>query len=49
MAADGISIEGISSCFSDPADNTPKTAIITVISATTARLARESLEIIDNW
>jgi hypothetical protein len=37
-------MEGISSCLSDPTERNPKAATITVIRATTARLARESLE-----
>ena len=48
IAADGISIDGISSCFRFPTDSRPNTPIIKVISATTARFASESLEMFDN-
>jgi hypothetical protein len=44
MAADGISIDGINSCFKEPTERKPKAATMTVMRATTARLARESLE-----
>ncbi len=47
MAADGISIDGISSCLRPPTEMNPKAATIRVTSATTERFFRESLERID--
>ena len=47
MAAEGISIEGMSSCLSPPTEMNPKAATMTVIRATTERFLSESLEISD--
>ena len=43
MAACGTSNEGMSSCFKDPSEMNPNTAVMIVISATTDRLATLSL------
>ena len=44
-AAEGISIEGISSCFRPPTEMNPNAATMTVTRATTERFLSESLEI----